>query len=143
MTNNEPDYDNLYFKEKKMTQKIFDTDNADDMALLWSILPEIITKLTSTDTFSITSDTFTFRGGIIKIDFHDKTEITRPIQEATEADIGKLCYFWDGDNENYSKQIGLLTGIKTEKCIFKYVLAGSVCFAYCRRLTKQEIEELC
>ena len=59
-----------------MTQKIFDTDNADDMALLWSILPESITKLTPTDTFCITSDTYTFRGGIIKIDFHDKREIT-------------------------------------------------------------------
>lgn len=58
-------------------------------------------------------------------------------EEATEADVGKLCYFWDGD-EDYSKQIGLLTMIRTENCIFKYVLANSVCFAHCRKLTKQE-----
>lgn len=62
--------------------------------------------------------------------------------EATKNDLGKLCYFWDND-EDYSEQIGLLTEIKIENCIFRYVMSDSVCFAHCRRLTKQEIEELC
>lgn len=60
----------------------------------------------------------------------------------TKEDLGKLCYFWDGD-EDYSEQIGLLTEIKATNCIFKYVMSNSVCFAHCRRLTKQEIKELC
>jgi hypothetical protein len=129
-----------------MTQRIFDTDNADDMALLWSILPDGIIKISPNNLAEETSlwselNLFTLPIGLIKINWHDKTEITRPIQEATEADIGKLCYFKDGD-EDCSKQIGLLTAVRTEKCTFKYVLAGSVCFAHCRRLTKQEIEEL-
>ena len=93
--NNGPDYDNLFFEEKKMTQKIFDTDNADDMALLWSILPEIITKLTQIDRFLYTPGNGIFTSGIIKIDFHDKTEIVRPIHEATFDDVGKLCIFWE------------------------------------------------
>ena len=60
----------------------------------------------------------------------------------TKADIGKLCRFWDGD-EDASKQIGLLTEIKIENSIFKYVLANSICFAHACRLTQQDIEELC
>lgn len=62
------------------------------------------------------------------------------IQRIFESDLGKLCYFWDGD-EDYSEQIGILTEIKAAKCVFKYVMSDSVCFAHCRRLTKQEIEE--
>lgn len=79
-----------------MTQKIFDIDNADDMTLLWSILPESITKLTPIDRFLYTPDNGIFTSGIIKINWHDKWEITRPIQEATEADIGKLCVWFCG-----------------------------------------------
>lgn len=140
--NNEPDYkDNLYFERtNKMTQKIFDTDNADDMALLWDILPESITKLTPIDAFCITSDTYTFIKGIIKIDFHNKREITRPIQEATEADIGKLCIFW-WDYEELS-YFGILNKIEVngKEKLYRYRAGTS---SHCRRLTKQEVEELC
>ena len=129
-----------------MTQRIFDIENEKDYADLWDILPDFINKIkrnVPADYYLVhyknnpNVDILRF----FKINWHDKTEITRPIQEATDADIGKLCYFWDGD-EDYSKQIGLLTGIKTENNIFKYVMAESVAFAHCRRLTKQEIEEL-
>lgn len=126
-----------------MTQRIFDVENEKDMADLWDILPDDVIGLKKDNKF-----TYLMYKGVdvtvylFKINWHDKTEITRPIQEATEADIGKICYFWDGYDENYSKQIGLLTEIKNRKNIFRYVLAGSVCFAYCRRLTKTEIEEL-
>ena len=135
-----------------MTQRIFDIENEKDMTDLWDIVPENIIRIRkgykSEDgyyfNFYDTKDTTGFYETLfLNINWHDKKEITRPIQEATEADIGKICYFWDGDGEDYSKQIGLLTVIKEEKCIFRYVLANSVCFAHCRRLTKQEIEELC
>lgn len=129
-----------------MTQRIFDIENEKDMQDLWSILPIDIIRINKRET----KNTFwgelfyeNIPSSFISINWHDKTEITRPLQEATEADIGKLCYFWDGNDENYHKQIGLLTKIRTDTSIFKYILAESVCFAHCRRLTKQEIEEIC
>lgn len=126
-----------------MTQRIFDVENEKDTEDLWDILQEDITRIEPFGMYNrFYSSYHNETNDLIKINWHDKTEITRPIQEATEADIGKLCYFWDGD-EDYSKQIGLLTEIRTENTIFKYVIAESVCFAHCRRLTKQEIEELC
>ena len=130
-----------------MTQRIFDRKNVKDMADLWDILPEEVVKIEKDKTNSeyciyIYSYSAIQKTKILKINWHDKKEIIRPIPEVTEADIGKLCYFWD-DNEDYSKQIGLLTEIKTENSIFKYVMSESICFAHCRKLTKQEIEELC
>ena len=129
-----------------MTQRIFDVENEEDMADLWDILPEDATKINrlskGLETFCIDfGEGIKIYSYLFKIDWHDKTEITRPVQEATEQDIGKICYFWD-DSEDYSKQIGLLTEIKTANSIFKYVMSESICFAHCCRLTKQEIEKL-
>ena len=129
-----------------MTQRIFDIENEKDYADLWDIVPEDTNKIVKREYQASLCDKngkwlFTIPHSLIKINWHDKTEITRPIEEATEADIGKICYFWD-DSEDYSKQIGLLTEIKTENTIFKHVMSESVCFAHCRRLTKQEVEKL-
>lgn len=131
-----------------MTQRIFDVENEKDMADLWDILSDEVVKIekdklnTEYCVYRYSSLAF-IDTKILKINWHDKTEITRPIQEATEADIGKLCYFWDIGEEDYSKQIGLLTAIRTDRSTYNYVLAKSVCFDHCRRLTKTEIEELC
>lgn len=129
-----------------MTQRIFDRENEKDMADLWDILPEDAIKISrlgkGLDTVRINfSEGIELYSYLFKINWHDKTEITRPVQEVTEADVGKICYFWD-DDVKYPKQIGLLSEIKTNNSIFKYVLADSVCFAHCRRLTKQEVKEL-
>lgn len=123
-----------------MTQRIFDVENAEDMRDLWDRLPDDVTKLTPRDTFCLTSDAYTFIGGIIKIDFHDKDEITRPMEEATEADLGKLCYFWDNCCEDII--IGKLTVVERNKGHTYYRLGNYAVFDHCRRLTKQEIEEL-
>jgi hypothetical protein len=126
-----------------MTQRIFDVENEKDMADLWDILPERITKLTPIDNFLYTPDNCIFTNGIIRIDFHDKREITRPlpIQEATAADIGKLCYFWGKTKEDYA--YGILTRIGTEQKETYYIIDDDgLAFDHCRRLTKQEIEEL-
>ena len=145
--NNEPDYDNLYFERKKMTQKIFDTDNAEDMALLWSILPDnaVCLNFINKDIIHIGFKDDETLTALFKINWHDKTEITRPIQEATEADIGKLCYFWVYDEQ---KESG--TGSFGKLCIIdEHIVEGTKYqgqnigwFPHCRRLTKQEIEEL-
>lgn len=125
-----------------MTQRIFDTENEKDMADLWDILPDDVIGLKRNSKFTY----LVYKGVdvtvyLFKINWHDKTEITRPIKEATEQDVGKLCKFWDND-EDASKQIGLLTKIRTDTHVFKYSLADSISFTHCCRLTKQEIEEL-
>lgn len=129
-----------------MTQRIFDSENEKDMADLWDILTEDVVEIKKQDygpslkyygnnnnVISITD--------IIKINWHDKTEITRPTQEATEADIGKLCYFWDDDEEFKSYAILTLKDVAGGKPY--YIADGNTTYDHCRRLTKQEIEELC
>ena len=127
-----------------MTQRIFDIENEKDYADLWDILPDEIKKLYH-ERYCIDEKTANIER-FIKINWHDKTEITRPIQEATEADIGKICYFWDYDEQ---KESG--TGSFGKLCIIdehkvegtKYQGQNIGWFPHCRRLTKQEIEELC
>lgn len=125
-----------------MTQRIFDIENEKDMQDLWDILPDDIIKITP----SKASNFFYgwYNGGNIaiytlKINWHDKTEITRPIQEATEADVEKICAFWDIDIEHPNYGLFLF---KTKDGLY---VGKDMSFRYkhCRRLTKQEIEELC
>ena len=128
-----------------MTQRIFDVENEKDYADLWDILPNSIDKIKKSN-YPDTLDTLYFQNGtqllsIIKINWHDKTEITRPIQEATEADAGKLCYFWDDDEEYKGYAILTLKDVAGGKPY--YIADGNTTYDHCRRLTKQEIEELC
>lgn len=136
-----------------MTQRVFDVENEKDMADLWDILPDKITKIKKPEIKGLpcfsgydsmrTSD-------LITINWNDKTEITRPVQEVTKADIGKICVFWD-DNPDNGGNIGILTCIsdcystlngKVEFEKHRYQ-CGGISWEHCRRLTKQEIEELC
>jgi hypothetical protein len=131
-----------------MTQRIFDTDNEKDMADLWNRLSEDVFVIKKQDygpslkyygnnnnVISITD--------IIKIDFHDKTEITRPIQEATEQDIGKLCRFWNDSEYSDDLCFGILTDIREDESYGKVYLRNKEMWCgHARRLTKQEIEEL-
>lgn len=130
-----------------MTQRIFDVDNEKDMADLWNILPDEVYKIENRfeDYGEYFFEGFNGEGHIdadlILIDWHDKTEITRPIQEATEYDKGKLCKFWRG-NETCC-HYGILFGIDKGCQKGKYMMSYSDKYSHCRRLTKQEIEELC
>ena len=128
-----------------MTQRIFDVENEKDMTDLWDILPENIYKLVKDEYQASLLDQngeyiFTVPYRLIKINWHDKTEITRPIQEATEADIGKLCYFWDDDEEFKGYAILTLKDVVGGKPY--YIADGNTTYDHCRRLTKQEIEEI-
>lgn len=132
-----------------MTQRIFDTNNAEDMALLWSILPDWAEKIKKSsqpynyDVILSGNENYAKEACIFKINWHDKTKITRPIQEATEADVGKLCCFWNGE----ATYIGKLCHIEDTDTGKYYEMGapvvGNFRFTHCRRLTKQEIEELC
>lgn len=128
-----------------MTQRIFDIENEKDMQDLWNILPDGIIKISPNNLAEETSlwselNLFTLPIGLIKINWHDKTEITRPIQECTEQDIGKLCCF--GDVKPNKKIVGLLGFIDSKSIYSKYMMSGGTWFEHARRLTKQEIEEL-
>lgn len=76
---------------------------------------------------------------LIAINWHDKTEITRPIQEATEQDLGKLCKFWDYEEFFY---FGILNKIEVDGKEKLYRYRGGA-FSHCCRLTKTEVSELC
>lgn len=150
--NNEPDYkDNLYFERtNKMTQKIFDVENEKDMQDLWDILPDKVYLMARGICDSDIRFWYNTKGGktssdcylcdFLKINWHDKKEIERPIQEATEKDVGKLCYFWDNDG---SRAYGLLSDlIIEEREDVKYGCVYGKRWTHAKRLTKQEIEEL-
>jgi len=131
-----------------MTQRIFDVENEKDMADLWNILPDFITSVyqkkesvTSISIWVQRDDGAAYPLNFISILWHDKIEITRPIQEATEQDIGKICAFWDGNNNGVF--YGKLFKIDNRFSPHKYQETGNVAYIHCRRLTKQEIEELC
>jgi len=125
-----------------MTQRIFDVENEKDMADLWGILPDRVFKIHTSEEYTYYSDGDEIQyfdvSDLIAINWHDKTEITRPIQEATEQDLGKLCKFWDYEEAFY---YGILNKIEVEGKEKLYRYRGGA-FSHCRRLTKQEIEEL-
>lgn len=135
-----------------MTQRIFDIENEKDMADLWDIVPDKVYKIARGICDSDIRLWYNTPGGrtsancylcdFLKINWHDKTEITRPIQEATEQDLGKLCKFWTG--KDYS--IGILKEVGDNSFMDNYCMEdgkSGIWFIHCRRLTKQEIEELC
>lgn len=88
-----------------MTQRIFDIENEEDMKLLWSILPSRIKYIEKTKPF-----TYDGKLKLIKINWHDKTEITRPVNY--EDMIGCVGWFWDSDDGE--KSLGVLTGYYPE-----------------------------
>lgn len=139
-----------------MTQRIFDVENEKDMQDLWNILPDDVYSIKRGICDSDIKLWYKTKGGktsadcyianFLKINWHNKTYITRPIQEATEQDIGKLCAFYDKPDKTDDKLYiyyavlrkienqGRNTCFYTDRCDY---------FTHCRRLTKQEIEELC
>ena len=129
-----------------MTQRQFDIENKKDMTDLWDILPEEIEKIKKAKKSYELDILYVKDGGLFsslfKINWHDKTEITRPIQEATEADIGKLCVFWNDANRIHYGVLAYL-GYSREMPYYATNVDGGSTFNHCRKLTKQEIEELC
>ena len=127
-----------------MTQRIFDIENEKDMADLWSILPDEVCKIEAGcgDVVLVYDNAFRFSiDNIFSINFHDKTEITRPIQEATKEDFKKLCLFRDSNSGK--GVIGVLSSIDSESVCNRYYMERGTWWTHCRRLTKKEISELC
>jgi hypothetical protein len=76
-----------------MTQKIFDTENKEDMGLLWSILPDDVVRISplTSKANRIEFEDDEFSTILLKINWHDKTEITRPVNY--EDMIGCVGWF--------------------------------------------------
>lgn len=92
-----------------MTQRVFDIENEKDMADLWDILPDWATTIKKTEkdcVFLISEDGIKYGPQFIKINWHDKIEITRPVNYIDM--IGCVGWFWDYTEDN--EIIGVLTG---------------------------------
>ena len=63
--------------------------------------------------------------------------------KATEVDSGKLCKFWNNSDEQYATYGILLKKWNDNGIIFYTLKKSGAIFNHARRLTKQEIEELC
>lgn len=63
--------------------------------------------------------------------------VEEPVKEVLEEDIGKLCWFWDFDDDD--KQIGVLVGIAKDSCPYRN---GYSWYQHCRRATPAEIAEI-
>ena len=131
-----------------MTQRIFDVENEKDMADLWDIVPDNTEKIKKSTDSRYFDRLYRGNGDILvvcflKINWHDKTEITRPIEEATEEDIDKLCVFWNNGDEE-EKDFGFLAEIYGSERPYRLgTNLADLWYDHCRRLTKQEIEEIC
>ena len=127
-----------------MTQRVFDVENEKDMQDLWKILPDDVVRISPVlnNTTRIEFDDDEFNTILFKINWHDNTEITRPIKEATEEDIGKICAFWE---DGYNKPVySRLYKIKENERLWKYIAEMDTNgYEHCRRLNEKEIEELC
>jgi len=134
-----------------MTQRIFDILSEKDYTDLWDIVPDKVYKIARGicdsdirlwyNTPRGKTSANCYLCDFLKINWHDKKEIIRPKSEATEADIGKLCKFWTG--KDYA--IGILKEICADSDVDIYCMENGksgIWFIHCRRLTKQEIEEL-
>ena len=100
-----------------MTQRIFDIKNEKDMQDLWNILPEGIERISSTTNTYNTLwsksgiDYANIKSGIILINWHDKTEITRPVNYKNM--IG--CVGWFSNKAEDKKYYFGILGIYDDK----------------------------
>jgi hypothetical protein len=113
-----------------MTQRIFDIENEKDYADLWDILPDEAEKSrkvkTGIEFLDKDNEPCLYihdgDGGasIIKINWHDKTEITRPVDY--KSMIGCVGWFWD--NEEDIKDLAVLQAYDTHDDMGFYFKAG-------------------
>lgn len=125
-----------------MTQRIFDVENEKDMADLWDILPDSINHIHKYGNNGLWDDVAKQGYLIINIEWHNKNTLSRPIQEATKADIGKLCAFWNIEKLYFGELCNIEDTDTGKYYEMSAPIAGNISFFHCRRLTKQEIEEL-
>ena len=89
-------------EEKQSGQRVFDVDSKEDMDLLWSILPSDVIRIKHKelqDLLYYSDEESDYHSSVFKINFRDKTEITRPVDMGKY--IGKLGWFSDYTDGSY------------------------------------------
>ena len=125
-----------------MTQRIFDMDNPQDVKDLFDILPdavEIVYKDTPSDEIELYDKNRTFMGscGHIRVNWHDKVQITRPVDESDW--IGCLCWFWNYEKD--SPGLGHLKAIDDQNVDYKYIKKETkIGYKNCRPVRRGEIK---
>lgn len=95
-----------------MTQRVFDVDNPQE---IFDLFPDDVIRIEKSDRkdgqdiIIFNDDRWDFTR--IKINWRDKTEITRPVDESQW--IGKLCWFQE--EKNTMPFIGVLESIKGDE----------------------------
>lgn len=118
-----------------------------------------IAALKDTDTIIYTNDpekTYRFVGGVLcsfrngdLILFNDcishiegtYTLVDKPVVEATEEDVGKVCKFWDEEVECFDN-FGLLEEIFDNASTYPYKKALGSSYKHCRVVTPKEVKQL-
>ena len=123
-----------------MTQRIFDVDNPQDVKDLFDILPdavEIVYKDTPSDEIELYDKNRTFMGSCahIRVKWHDKVQITRPVDESKW--IGCLCWFWDKDPKY--KHLGILKNINIDYSQ-SYEESNGLCYIGCCPVCRDEVK---
>lgn len=118
-----------------MTQRIFDVDNPQDVKDLFELLPSGIQKIRWTANSSVVFlDKYGIITNLFRINWRDKIEITRPVDEAQW--IGKLCWFWDKNEQPF---IAVLKKIMLESR-YKYTTTDEEGYKYCRPVRRDEVQ---
>lgn len=124
-------------RNRTMTQRIFDVDNPQDVKDLFDIIPDRYIRITRTDPGHLrvcsTDYVVDFTAPIV-INWRNKTEITRPVDETQW--IGKLCWFWDKDEQPF---IAVLKKIMTISR-YKYTTTDDESYKYCRPVRRDEVK---
>lgn len=123
-----------------MTQRIFDVDNPQDVKDLFDILPDDVEKIIwlPDDTAGILDKNRIMTPAyFILIEWRDKTEITRPVDESKW--IGCLCWF-GGDIDN--EYIGVLHATRNGDDSYPYICKNGLLrsFKHCRPVRRNEIK---
>lgn len=120
-----------------MTQRIFDVDNPQDVKDLFDIVPDRYIRITRDEYNNMriwSTDCGVDFFAPFAINWHNKTEITRPVAESDW--IGCLCWFW-GDNEH--PRIAVMKRIAADTC-YKYLTIDGACYQNCRPVRRDEVK---
>ena len=122
-----------------MTQRIFDVDNPQDVKDLFDIFPNGVKKIykytpTNEIKFYDKDGEYIDSCSHIRVNWHGKTEITRPVDETQW--VGCLCWFWDKDAEPC---IGVMKRIDAD-APYKYTTTDGYSYKNCRPVHRDEVK---
>lgn len=121
-----------------MTQRIFDVNNPQE---IFDLFPDGVIRIEKSDREDgqdiIIFDDDCWDYTHIKINWRDKTEITRPADKSKW--IGRLCWFWTYEED--SPGLGHLKAISDKSLDYKYIKKETnIGYKNCRPVRRDEIK---